>query len=65
MLLALNHASRMYSIEEVAVLNPRTGIVLRSTVESLCRNIAGTSAAELLGDIVAYVSAPRWALEGV
>ena len=63
--LALNHASRMYSIEEVAVLNPRTGIVLRSTVESLCRNIAGTSAAELLGDIVAYVSAPRWALEGV
>ena len=54
--LALNYASRMYSIEEVAVLNPRRGIVLRSTVESLCRNIAGTSAAELLGDIVAYVS---------
>ena len=63
--LALNYASRMYSIEEVAVLNPRRGIVLRSTVESLCRDIAGTSAVELLGDIVAYVSGPRWALEGV
>ena len=63
--LALNHASKTYVIDRICLLNPRTGLLLRCTVDSLCRTISGATAPELLGDIVEYLSEPSWNLEGV
>ena len=63
--LALNYASNAYEIDRICLYNPRTGLVLRCMVDSLCRDVAGVAAPLLLGDIVEYVSEPSWTLEGV
>ena len=63
--LSLNYASKKYDIRQICLLNPRTGLVLRCSVESLCHDISGAPASILLGDIVEHVSEPSWTLEGV
>lgn len=63
--LALNYASKTYPIDQIGLINPRTGVVLGCTVESLCREVSGRTAPGLLADIVEHVSTPRWGVEGV
>ena len=63
--LSLNYASKEYDIEQICLFNPRTGSIFRSTIDSLCHGISGTTTPVLLGDIVEYISEPNWILEGV
>jgi hypothetical protein len=55
---ALNFASKKYEIEDLCLVNPRSGRYITATVEYLCMRVASRSAAEVLADIVEYVSEP-------
>jgi len=55
--LALNWASRSFSIEQVALLNPRRGRLILQTVSDLCFELSGRSATDLFEEIMLYVSA--------
>jgi hypothetical protein len=57
---ALNFESKAYDIATVCLLNARSGVILREDLEELCFELAGTSASDLLGEIVAFISEPRW-----
>ena len=63
--LALNYASNEYQIDRICLVNPRTGLVFRCTVDSLCHGISGTTTPVLLGEILEFVTQPRWNLEGM
>ena len=63
--LSLNYASKTHDIDQICLFNPRRGLVLRCTVDSLCKEISGATSPVLLGDIVEYISEPSWASEGV
>ena len=63
--LSLNHVAKSYEINEVCIFNPRTGLVFRSDVMSLCLGISGVTEPVLLGEIVEYVSEPSWVFDGV
>lgn len=63
--LSLNYASDAYDINQICIFNPRRGLALRCTVESLCQEISGTPSPVLLGEIVEYISEPSWVAEGV
>ena len=62
---ALNFASREYEISSICLVNPRLGVFLEEDLESLCQELAGTSASEVLGEVVAYISQPNWRDEAV
>lgn len=55
---ALNFSSKTYEIRDVALINPRSGTLVRESLDTLCRQISGASAVRILGDIVAFVSEP-------
>ena len=55
---ALNFASKAYDIAHVCFLNPRLGVFLGEPLERLCQEISGRTAAELLENIVQFVSDP-------
>lgn len=55
---ALSFAAKEQTIEQVCLLNPRTGLYLSEPVEALCQGLSGRSAAEVLGEIVEYLSEP-------
>lgn len=57
---ALNFQTKAYVIRTVCLVNPRLGLFLKEDLEDLCYELSGTAAADLLGEIVAYVSEPRW-----
>lgn len=57
---ALNFQSKAYDIATVCLLNARMGVVLREDLEELCFELSGTSASDLLGEIVTFISEPRW-----
>ena len=63
--LALNYASKTYPIDQIGLINPRTGVVLGCTVDSLCQEVGGRMAPGLLADIVEHLSTPRWEVQGV
>ena len=63
--LALNYESKLYKIDRICLVNPRTGTVFRCTTDALCRGVSGTAPSVLLGDIIEYVSEPLWFLEGI
>jgi hypothetical protein len=55
---ALNFAAKSYSILDVCLVNPRSGRYISESLEDVCRRSAGRPAAEVLADIVEYVSEP-------
>jgi hypothetical protein len=55
---ALNFSSKTYDLERIGLANPRLGVYLVEELEILCQKIAGTSAVNVLSEIVHYVSEP-------
>ncbi len=55
---ALDFSSKRDRIREVAVINPRAGTIIREDIDSLCRKVSGTGSADVLGEIVDYISEP-------
>lgn len=55
---ALNFASKDLDIRSVCLLNPRVGTSALFDVDELCNECAGASAAEVLNEIVQYISEP-------
>jgi hypothetical protein len=62
---ALNFASRTYPINAVCLVNPRRGVYWTEKVDALCLAIAGTSPADVYGEIIDYISEPHWRDEAV
>jgi hypothetical protein len=56
---ALDFSAKKYGIETVCLFNPRTGVVIEEDLELLCQKTAGSSSADVLGEIVAYISEPQ------
>ncbi|MFO0403476.1 MAG: hypothetical protein ACK52P_17520 [Alphaproteobacteria bacterium] len=44
---ALNHASRQFDIQDIAIFNPRQGIWFQLNLDNIAREISGQSAQEL------------------
>lgn len=57
---ALNFQSRAHDIVKICLINARVGVLLVEDLESLSLELSGVSATDLLGEIVAFVSEPRW-----
>ena len=55
---ALNFAAKRFRINHVCLMNPRRGVYFLAPLEGICEQLAGATADEVLGDIVAYVSEP-------
>ena len=55
---ALNFATKAHDINSVALVNPRVGVFAVLDVEELCDECAGRSAADVLDDILDYISEP-------
>ncbi len=55
---ALNFSSKTYEINRVSLINPRTGAFLQDDLDALCLKISGTASADVLTEIIAYVSEP-------
>jgi hypothetical protein len=55
---ALDFSSKSYGITKVSLLNPRSGAFIREDLDSLCFKISGVGSAEVLGEIVNYISEP-------
>ena len=53
---ALNHASGQFSIENIGLFNPRSGRYCEIPIESVCREISGRTAHELLASIIQAIS---------
>lgn len=62
---ALNSQSRQYSLDAVCLVNPRLGVYLRESLDTLCFALAGGSPSEVLGEIVNFLSQPHWRDEAV
>lgn len=60
---ALNRPRFEYPIQKVGLVNPRVGLYWVRDIETVSRAISGKSAAELLDELIAYVSAPPLYLE--
>lgn len=55
---ALDFSSKTYGIEKVSLLNPRGGIVIEESLDSLCHKLSGTGSSDVLGEIIGYISEP-------
>lgn len=55
---ALATAAQSHEINSICLVNPRSGVALRDSIEMLCQKVSGVSAAEVLGEIVSYISEP-------
>ena len=55
---ALGFSAKLYDIDSICLVNPRSGTYFQDDLETLCWKIAGLNAAELLGEIVDYISEP-------
>jgi hypothetical protein len=53
---ALNRSAHMTPIIELGLFNPRMGISFRSSIDSICLEISGCAAAELLPEIIRILS---------
>ncbi|MBU5613224.1 hypothetical protein [Geomonas azotofigens] len=54
--LALNFYSMQYQIENIALVNPRTGLKFECTVDELIESCSGTKAVDVFSDVIAFVS---------
>lgn len=55
---ALNFATKTYDIIDVGLLNPRTGNFIVLNLDELCMEAAGSSTADVLNEILQFVSEP-------
>ncbi len=55
---ALNFAAKRYDIKSVCIVNPREGVYVQEELNRLCTALSGSSAVEVLGEIVEYISEP-------
>ena len=55
---ALDFSSKLFDIDKVALINPREGTVILENLDVLCRKISGTTTADVLEEIVNYMSEP-------
>jgi hypothetical protein len=55
---ALNFSAKLYDIEAICLINPRSGTYFQDEVETLCQKTAGLSAPAVLAEIVNYMSEP-------
>jgi hypothetical protein len=61
---ALNFATKSLQITSVGPMKPRVGIFTVLDLDVLCRECAGTSAADVLDEILQYASEPLGAYGG-
>lgn len=54
--LALNYNSKQYSIEKVALVNPRLGLEFETSVEILIRSCSGNEPVDVFSDIIYFIS---------
>jgi hypothetical protein len=62
---ALDFSAKSYGIREVALVNPRSGNILREDLDVLCQKLSGASSADVLGEIVNYISEPLSPYRGI
>jgi hypothetical protein len=55
---ALGFSAKLYDIDAICLINPRSGTYFQDDLETLCRRTAGLGAAEVLEEIVNYISEP-------
>lgn len=55
---ALNFATKTFNITHVGLVNPRVGTFIVFDLDDLCIECAGCSAADVLDDIIQYISEP-------
>jgi hypothetical protein len=55
---SLSVSAKVYDITTICLINPRSGTYFQDSLETLCQKTAGMSAADVLGEIVNYVSEP-------
>ena len=56
---ALDFSGKVYGVETIAILvNPRFGTFIREDLETLCQRAAGSNTADVLGEIVNFLSEP-------
>jgi hypothetical protein len=55
---ALNFATKALDIKSVGLVNPRVGTFIFLDLDYLCMECAGSSAADVLDEILQYVSEP-------
>lgn len=56
---ALNHASLSYEIDNIGLLNPRSGVSFEASVEKVVNSVSGSSAVELFSSIVEFACRSR------
>lgn len=61
---ALGFASKEHEIDRVCFVNPRQGVYFSESLADLCEAVSGRSPAEVLNDIVEYVSGTVGIYEG-
>jgi hypothetical protein len=54
--LALNFCSKKYKLQDIALLNPRTGLVFETSVSILIESCSGRRPVDVFSDIVDFVS---------
>jgi hypothetical protein len=62
---ALDFSSKTHGITSVSLINPRAGTIIREDLDVLSRKVSGISSAELLGEIVNYISESQFLDRGV
>jgi hypothetical protein len=55
---ALNYASPVHSISRVCLVNPRGGVFLEESLEDLARDASGRSSADVLSELIEFISEP-------
>jgi hypothetical protein len=55
---ALDFSAKVYGIKTISLVNPRFGVFIEEDIEVLCQKVGGTSSADVLGEIVDYISEP-------
>ena len=54
--LALNFSSQQYSIKNIELINPRTGLFFQSSVKTIIKECSGKMPVDIFSDIVEFIS---------
>lgn len=57
---ALSQAAGGPLINYICLINPRTGVVFRDTLDAVCIEAAGNAASDTLNELISYISEPLW-----
>lgn len=53
---ALNHATKQYKINNVALFNSRSGKLIKMNIDDFCLTLSGKSSTSLFGEIIEFIS---------